>query len=144
MANRILIIEDDKDARLLISKILGAEKFDVVAVSNGTDAISAMKKGGIDLILLDIMMPRMDGLHTAHEIRKFSKVPIIVVSVKDDQMTKDMAKKLYKVDEYITKPFPNSQLIGSVKKALKMNATSKIDATSKTKAPKAKSGSKKK
>ncbi|MBU0461973.1 MAG: response regulator [Nanoarchaeota archaeon] len=121
MGKKILVVDDEPDVRTLISTILSAEKFDVVEAANGQDAIDTLKKDNVDLVLLDIMMPRMDGLHTAHEIRKFSKVPIVVVSVKDDDVTINMAKKLYGVVDYIKKPFHNTNLVISVKKALKMN-----------------------
>ncbi|MFQ5474339.1 MAG: response regulator [Candidatus Nanoarchaeia archaeon] len=117
---KILVVDDEPDVRAVIGIILKAEKFDVVEASNGLDAIALMKKDHVDLILLDIMMPRMDGLRTAHEIRKFSRTPIVVVSVKDDPTTMNMAKKLYNVEAYIKKPFHNTNLISTVKKVLKI------------------------
>lgn len=119
MAN-ILIVDDEPDVRMVLREILQLAEFDVVEAEDGKDAVKAVKKGGVDLVVLDIMMPEMDGLQAAHEIRRFSEVPIIVVSVKDDATTKGMAKKLYGVDYFITKPFPNKTLVDSVKKALKI------------------------
>ena len=119
MTKKILVVDDEPDVRMLISTILKSEGYDVAEAANGKDAIELLKKDGdVALVLLDIMMPRMDGLHTAHEIRKFSKVKIIVVSVKDDDTTVSMAKKLYKVEGYVKKPFHNDDLIKTVKRAV--------------------------
>ena len=118
MRKRLLVVDDEPDVRLLVSAILKGEGFEVLEAANGPDAVALLKEDQVDLVLLDIMMPRMDGLHTAHEIRKFSDVPIIIVSVKDDATTMNMAKKLYKVSGYVKKPFHNTTLLSTVKKTL--------------------------
>lgn len=118
VGKRLLVVDDEPDVRLLVSAILKAEGFEVSEAANGPDAVKLLKEEKVDIVLLDIMMPLMDGLHTAHEIRKFSDVPIIIVSVKDDATTVSMAKKLYKVDGFIKKPFHNANLISMVKKTL--------------------------
>jgi len=117
---RILVADDEPDVRTLIRTVLKEEGFDVVEAVDGLKAINIIKKGNIDLIVLDIMMPKMDGLMAAHEIRALSGIPIIVCTAREDAMTIDMAKKLYKVEAYLTKPFRNKDLIKVVNKALKI------------------------
>ena len=119
MTYDILIVDDEPDVRRVLSEIVESGGWNAIEAEDGKQAIAQIKKGGVDLVLLDIMMPKMDGLETAHEIRKLSKeLPIIVVTVKDDDTTKKLVRKLYGVDYYITKPFPNQQLVDAVKKVL--------------------------
>jgi len=113
---KVLIVYDMKDVRVLMKDLLESNDYDVVEAESGKQALAVLKRDkDVKLVLLDIMMTDMDGLQTAHEIRKICNVPIIVVSVKDDDTTKKMAKKLYGIHYYITKPFPNKQLIDTIK-----------------------------
>ena len=117
---KILIVDDEPDVRLLIRELLTGEGYEVAEAANGKEALKQAKVDpDLNLILLDVMMPEMDGLHTAHEIRKFSKIPIVFVSVKDDDVTMGMAKKLYGAKEYVKKPFDNAALLKTVKKYAK-------------------------
>ena len=121
MTYDILIVDDEPDVRRVLSEIVKGAGWNAIEAGDGEQAIDRIKQGGIDLVILDIMMPQMDGLEAAHEMRKLSReLPIIVVTVKDDDTTKKMARKLYGVEYFITKPFPNQQLVEAVKKVLQL------------------------
>ena len=118
MNKKILIVDDEPDVRSLICSILKAERFDVQDAGDGSSAVDLLKKDGIGLVLLDIMMPGMDGIETAREMRKFSKVPIVVVSIKADDISEDLIKRL-DFAACVQKPFNTERLLGAVNGAFK-------------------------
>lgn len=105
----ILVVDDEKGIRELIQLYLKKKKYNVSEAKNGLQAIEIVKKENIDLLLLDIEMPGMDGFEVCKEIRKFSNVPILFVSCK-----KDLANRIEGIeigaDDYITKPFDFHEL----------------------------------
>src|SRR4030042_1977076 len=99
----ILIIEDDREMTWLLTDLFEAAGYRVRAASDGLHALHLVQKHLPDLIVLDLMMPRMDGWETCRHIRKCSDVPIIVVSGRDDES--DIVRALdLGADDYITKP----------------------------------------
>jgi DNA-binding response OmpR family regulator len=102
---KILIAEDDPTSQTLLSKFLGAKGHEVVVASNGEEAIEQYAAANPDIVLLDVMMPKVDGWGVLENIRgKGDDTPVIMVSVKDT--TEDKVKGLSAgVDDYITKPF---------------------------------------
>jgi DNA-binding response OmpR family regulator len=106
---RLLIAEDDTSSRELLRRFLESRGHDVIAVANGVEALEQFDAGGADLLLLDVMMPRLDGWAVLGEIRQRSSVPVIMVTVKD--ATEEKVKGLQLgADDYVTKPFDLREL----------------------------------
>lgn len=106
---RILVAEDDPGSRELLRRFLESHGHEVIAVANGSEALERFTAGGADLLLLDVMMPRLDGWAVLEEIRQQSDVPVIMVTVKD--ATDDKVRGLQLgADDYVTKPFDLQEL----------------------------------
>lgn len=118
MKNNILVVDDDKEIVDAIEIYLIQEGFEVYKAYNGEEAIKALKSCDITLILLDIMMPVMDGIHAALKIREYSSVPIIFLSAKSEDADKILGLNIG-ADDYITKPFNPLELIARVKSNLR-------------------------
>jgi len=101
---KILIAEDDPKSLAFIKKFLEAKGHHVMAASNGQDALEKFSSEKPDIVLLDVMMPKLDGWDVLEEIRKTSQTPVIMVTVKDSTEDKVRGFSLG-VDDYITKPF---------------------------------------
>ena len=129
---KILIVDDSEMNRALLVDIL-EEQYDVVEAVNGVEAISLLSRHRTDfsLLLLDIMMPKMDGWEVCKEIRKFSKVPIIMLTAKSEENDELKGFELG-VDEYISKPFSPKILVARVdailRRANKIGADMTIEA----------------
>ena len=115
---KILLLDDDVNINNLVSLYLNKEGYDVVSTYRGDEAISEFKKQKPDLVILDVMIPIMDGWQVLGEIRKTSKVPIIMLTAKDDTFDKIMGLELG-ADDYITKPFEPKELIARIKALLR-------------------------
>jgi len=115
---KILIVDDEKDIRDLIDIFLKNEGYNVVKASNGIEALDIVKKHGVDLIILDIMMPRMNGIDACIKIREISNIPIIMLSARNEDMD-----KIYGLttgaDDYLEKPFNPLELLARVKSQLR-------------------------
>ena len=110
---KILIAEDDRELRQLFAHVLTKNGYTVLGVSNGEEALAALEQSYYDLIISDIMMPKMDGWQVCREIRKYSKVPIIMLTAKGDEEDELTGFELG-VDEYISKPFSPKILVARV------------------------------
>ena len=117
---KILIVDDEENIRKVIREYLEFEGFLCFEASNGEDAIKMCKENSYDLIVLDIMMPKIDGFTVAKEIRKKQSVPIIMLSARSEEYD-----KLYGfdvgIDDYVTKPFSPKELVARIKANLKRN-----------------------
>lgn len=100
----ILLVDDEKEIRDLLSLYLQNESYQVVEAADGLAALEVLKKTKIDLVVLDVMMPKLDGYRTLQEIRKTSNVPVIFLSAKDADSEKILGLNLG-ADDYIAKPF---------------------------------------
>ena len=101
---RILIVEDDTDIQELLDNHLSGSGYEVVLANDGVEAISLFSQGEFDLVLLDIMLPKIDGYGVCEYIRKQSNVPIVMLTALDSE--EDQIKGLdLQIDDYITKPF---------------------------------------
>ncbi len=118
MSRTILIVEDEYRMRHLIAGYLNKEGFNVIEAVDGIDALEKFKPGKVDLILLDIMMPRLDGLAVCSAIRKQSNVYIILLTAKSQEEDKILGYEIG-ADDYITKPFSIKVLIAKVKALIK-------------------------
>ncbi|MBO4376123.1 MAG: response regulator transcription factor [Lachnospiraceae bacterium] len=120
--DKILVCDDDREIVDAIEIYLQQEGFEVVKAYDGLEAIEILKEGDVRLIVLDIMMPRLDGIHTALKIREFSSVPIIFLSAKSEDSDKVLGLNIG-ADDYITKPFNPLELIARVKSNIRRYTT---------------------
>ena len=111
---KILLVDDDPNIRRLVELYLKKEGFEVVTVARGDEAVRAYKSVSPNLILLDIMLPSMDGWQVCREIRKESNVPIIMLTAKDETFDKVLGLELG-ADDYVAKPFDMKELVARIK-----------------------------
>ena len=129
---KILVVDDEARMRKIVKDFLVAKDYIVIEAGDGEEALDIMYKDNkIDLVILDIMMPKMDGWETCREIRKFSKVPIIMLTAKGDEMDELLGFELG-IDEYISKPFSPKILVARIdailRRANKLNEVDIIQA----------------
>lgn len=118
---RILCIEDEPDMIELIDLILSRQGFDVIGANGGVEGARMIREEMPDLILLDIMMPDLDGWEVYQQIKADEKtrdIPVIVVTAKAQNIDKVLGLHIAKVDDYISKPFTPDDLLKSVEKVL--------------------------
>jgi DNA-binding response OmpR family regulator len=114
----ILVVDDEKEIRDLISIYLVNEGYKIIKAGNGLDALNYLKNEEIDLIILDIMMPNMDGMEVCDKIRQHKNMPIIMLSAKSEDIDKIMGLTTG-ADDYVTKPFNPFELMARVKSQLR-------------------------
>ena len=118
MIYRILLIEDDFSIREMLQKYLNSEGFELETSCDGEDGYSKFLFGKHDLILLDIMLPKLNGMDVMQSIRKHSNTPIILLSAKDTDVDKSIGLGLG-ADDYITKPFSMVEILARIKAAIR-------------------------
>lgn len=118
MKKKLLIIEDDIDIALMIKEYLKKEDYEVFIGNDGEEGINIFKENDINLIMLDVMMPKMDGYEVLSKIRRFSNVPVIMLTAKGHQMDKVIGFKKG-CDDYIVKPFDLVELNLRIKAILR-------------------------
>ena len=121
---KICLIDDDQNILASLSLALKSEKFDVKTYSDGISGLEALEKDDFDIAILDIKMPRLDGLEVLQKLRNSSDIPVIFLTSKDDEIDQLLGLKMG-ADDYITKPFSQKLLIERVKVILKRTAFSK-------------------
>jgi len=114
----ILVVDDEKEIRDLVGIYLSNENFKVIKAANGVEALDFLEKNEVDLIILDIMMPNMDGIEACMKIREDKNMPIIMLSAKSEDMDKIMGLTTG-ADDYVTKPFNPLELLARVKSQLR-------------------------
>ena len=114
----ILLVDDDPNISRLVQLYLEKEGFEVRTADRGDDALSEFRKLPPDLMLLDVMLPGMDGWQVLKAIRKTSSIPIIMLTAKDETFDKVLGLELG-ADDYITKPFDTKELVARVKAVLR-------------------------
>ena len=120
MNKKILIVDDEQDILDMIKLKLEAEGFDVVEASNGIDGLAAVQKEKPDLVLLDIMMPELNGYQVCRELKsneKLKNIPVVMLTAKAQESDKFWGLETG-ADDYVTKPFEFSSLIQTIKKHL--------------------------
>lgn len=115
---KILVVDDEAGIRSVIREYLESENYDVIESSNGEEAINIALDNNIDLIIMDIMMPVLDGFSAAKEILKDKKIPVIMLSARSEEYDKLLGFDLG-IDDYITKPFSPKEMVARVKAVLK-------------------------
>ena len=120
---KILVVDDESRMRKLVKDFLVRKNYDVIEAENGEQAIDIFfSKKDIDLIILDVMMPKLDGWQVCREVRQYSKVPIIMLTAKSDEKDELLGFELG-VDEYISKPFSPKILVARVEAVLRRTIT---------------------
>lgn len=118
MAPKILVVDDDPAINEMLTIVLEAEGFQTSSVTDGAEAVQTFHSFGPDLILLDLMLPGMNGIDICREIRKESAVPIVMLTAKTD--TVDVVLGLESgADDYITKPFKPKELVARIRARLR-------------------------
>ncbi len=115
-------MDDEKPISDIIKFNLTKEGYDIVTAFDGREAVTIFEEEKPDLIILDLMLPELDGLEVAKEIRKTSHVPIIMLSAKDSEFDKVIGLEIG-ADDYVTKPFSNRELLARVKAHLRRTET---------------------
>ena len=115
---RILVADDDREIAGAIEKLLVREGYEVVKAYNGMEALDALVSNQVQLIILDIMMPKLDGLSTMMKIRDSKNIPIILLSAKSEDSDKILGLSMG-ADDYVTKPFNPQELVARVRSQLR-------------------------
>jgi DNA-binding response OmpR family regulator len=118
MAERILVVDDEPRFVRLIEANLQTEGFEVLKAKNGKEAVDAVATQKPDLVLLDVMMPEMDGFEACERIREFSTVPIVMLTAKGDEEHKVRGLNLG-ADDYVVKPFSATELLARVRAVMR-------------------------
>ena len=122
MNKKILVVDDEADTIFLIRSILEPEGFEVFGADGGVECLKMLESVKPDAILLDIMMPYMDGWETFHKIRTDDlDVPICIISVKSQNFDRMLGLNVLNANDYINKPFDAEDLIGRVKAIFEMS-----------------------
>lgn len=117
-AGRILVVDDEAHIIELVELYLEKEGYEVMSAQDGPEAVEKAGSGDPDLVVLDIMLPGMDGLDVLREIRKSSTVPVIMLTAKESEVDKVVGLELG-ADDYLTKPFSPRELVARVKAVLR-------------------------
>jgi len=115
---RVLVVDDEPQIRRLLSVSLSSRGYRVEGVATGSEGIERLARDPFDVLLLDLGLPDIDGLQVCQEVRRFSQVPIIVLSVRDDERDKIAALDLG-ADDYVTKPFSIEELLARIRASLR-------------------------
>ncbi len=118
MKEKILIIEDEKELATILGAYLKVEGFEAVIANDGEQGLKEFNAGKINLILLDIMLPKVNGIEVCKKVRETSDIPVIMISAKDGEMDKVVALGIG-ADDYVTKPFIPLELVARVKAQLR-------------------------
>jgi DNA-binding response OmpR family regulator len=118
MAQRILVVDDEQSIRTIVEYALKEAGFEVVTAARGDDALKAIEREPIDLVVLDVMLPGTDGLEVCRRIRADHPTPIIMLSARGEELDKVLGLELG-ADDYVTKPFSPRELVSRVKANLR-------------------------
>ena len=114
----ILVVDDNKDIVFSVSELLKYEGYTIEKAYDGMEALDVLERKQIDLILLDVMMPRLNGLSTLMKIRETKQIPVIILSAKTEESDK-VSGLIMGADDYISKPYNPGELIARVKAQLR-------------------------
>lgn len=122
MARKILVVDDTRNVQVLLSDFLGSQDFEVLTASDGYEALDTVHTSSPDLILLDIMMPNMDGYQFITQLRRESEIPVIMITAKQQEADLIHGFNLG-ADDYITKPFRMRELLVRMRAVLRRAAS---------------------
>lgn len=123
---KVLIVDDEELIRNVIKEYAEIEKYEVYEAENGLKAIEIIENNDIDVIVLDIMMPKLDGYSTYREIKKIKKIPTIILSARSEEYDKLFGFELG-VDDYLAKPFSPKELIARIKAVTRRNQKDELE-----------------
>ena len=123
---KILVVEDEASFSEALEVLLGKEGFSVVSADTGAEALRKFDQGGIDLVLLDLMIPEVSGTEVCRQIRAKSRVPIIMLTAKDSEVDKVVGLEIG-ADDYVTKPYSSRELVARIRAVLRRNSGEAID-----------------
>ena len=115
---KILVCDDEALIRNVIKEYLTLENYEVFEAENGLEAIDIIQENDVDLVVMDIMMPKMDGYQAVREIKKIKDVPFIMLSARNEEFDKLIGFDIG-IDDYVTKPFSPKELIARIKAVTK-------------------------
>jgi len=118
MKMKILVVDDDREIVESIAIFLSGENYEVLRAYNGMDALAVLEKNEVHLVILDIMMPKLDGVKTLMQLRESKNIPVILLSAKSEDADKILGLTAG-ADDYVTKPFNPSELVARVKSQLR-------------------------
>lgn len=128
---KILVVDDEKPISDIIKFNLEKEGYEVVTAFDGEEALEKVEEENPDLIVLDVMLPKIDGLEVVREVRKTHSMPIIMVTAKETEIDKVLGLELG-ADDYVTKPFSNRELVARVKANLRRQTATQVAETAET------------
>ena len=123
---KILIVDDEQNIREIIREYAEFEGYETAETDDGMKAVKMAKEDNYDLIIMDVMMPKLDGYSAVKEIRKFSDVPVIILSARVEEYDKLFGFEIG-VDDYVTKPFSPKELMARISAVLKRSRPKKKD-----------------
>lgn len=128
MGDRILLVEDDAEISEMLKNYLLTENYEVSCAADGEEACALFDRADFDLVLLDLMIPRISGMDVLQHIRKTSVVPILIVSAKDTDSDKTLGLGLG-ADDYITKPFSVVEVLARIKSNIRRSKQYALQST---------------
>ena len=120
---KILVVDDEVNIRRVVREYAEFEGYEVAEAENGMEAVEMVKSEDFDLIVMDIMMPKLDGFSTCKEIKKYKTIPVIMLSARGEEYDKLFGFELG-IDGYVVKPFSPKELMARIKAVLKRNNVS--------------------
>ena len=119
MCPKVMVVDDEPDTIDLVKLILESEGIEVIGASSGSECLDSIEKEDPDAVLLDIMMPDMNGWETFHKIKEIDpRLPVAMLTVKSQEFDKMLGLHVLKADDYITKPFSRKELIKRTRELL--------------------------
>jgi DNA-binding response OmpR family regulator len=114
----ILVIDDDERLRELVAEYLGGRGFTVVTAEDGEVGLATIRSGSIDMVVLDVMLPGLDGFEVMREIRKFSRIPVVMLTARGDETDRIVGLEIG-ADDYLPKPFNPRELLARIQAVLR-------------------------
>ncbi len=111
---KILAVDDEQGIRNIIKEYITSEEYEVVEAADGVEALNLLKQGNISMVILDVMLPKMDGWTVCRELRRTSDIPVIMLSARGEEYDKLFGFELG-VDDYLVKPFSPRELLARIK-----------------------------
>lgn len=128
--NTLLLIDDDKELVSLLAEFLSLENFEIDTAHNGEDGLQLALSGDYDLILLDVMMPRMTGFEMLKLLRQKSEIPVLMLTAKGDEIDKVLGLEMG-ADDYLAKPFSERELLARIRAILRRTQHKKLEGPNK-------------
>lgn len=124
--NKILVVDDEQYIRKVVREYAEFEGYEVSEAENGMEAVNICKDNNFDIIIMDVMMPRLDGYSAVKEIHKYKNIPVIMLSARGEEYDKLFGFEIG-IDDYVVKPFSPKELMARVKAVMKRNSVSDSD-----------------